>query len=169
MHYVHVGSRSDDSEQLDKIIESSPVKDRIHLVGYVDQSDLAALYSAAFALVFPILNEGFGPPAIEAMACGTPAILSTTAAPEITQGVAMLVDVLSEEEIADAMGALANNPTSARWSRKKGRAKAATFTWEATGTNSSQSIDRSTKKARILGCDSSCYYRYIALMDSPPL
>jgi len=133
MHFVHVGSRSDDSPKLDAMIERSPVKDRLHLVGYVDQSDLAALYSAAFALVFPILNEGFGLPAIEAMACGTPAILSKTASPEIVQGEAMLVDVFSEKEIADAMYALANDAELRASVAEKGRAKAATFTWEATG------------------------------------
>ena len=133
MHFVHVGSRSDDSPKLDAIIEHSPVKDRIHLVGYVDQSDLAALYSAAFGLVFPILNEGFGLPAIEAMACGTPAILSKTASPEIVQGEALLVDVLSEKEIAEAMYALANDATLRASIAQRGRAKASTFTWEATG------------------------------------
>ena len=133
IHFVHVGSRSDDSPKLDAIVERSPVKDRIYLVGYVDQGDLAALYSAAFALVFPILNEGFGLPAIEAMACGTPAILSKTAAPEIVQGEAMLVDVLSEKEIAEAMYALANDAHLRASVAEKGRAKAMTFTWEETG------------------------------------
>jgi len=133
IHFVHVGSRSDDSQKLDAILEKSPVKDRTHLITYVEQSDLPALYSSAFALVFPILNEGFGLPAIEAMACGTPAILSKTAAPEIVQGEAMLVNVLSEKEIADAMYALANNPDLRAAVAQKGRAKAATFTWEATG------------------------------------
>src|SRR3989338_5705488 len=133
MHFVHVGSRSDDSPKLDAIIEHSPLKDRIHIVGYVDQSDLAALYSASFALVFPILNEGFGLPAIEAMAYGTPAILSRTASPEIVQGEALLVDVLSEKEIAEAMYALANDATLRASIAQRGRAKASTFTWEATG------------------------------------
>ena len=48
----------------------------MHLVGHVEDDELPALYSAAQALVFPSLYEGFGLPALEAMACGTAVIAS---------------------------------------------------------------------------------------------
>ncbi len=50
--------------------------DRVIMTGYVSDDDLVFLYSRAYALVQPSLMEGFGLPAVEAMACGTPVISS---------------------------------------------------------------------------------------------
>ena len=102
-------------------------------MSYVEQADLPTVYSAAYALLFPLLNEGFGLPAIEAMACGTPAIISKTAAPEITAEDAILVDVYNVQEMADALRRLADDPTLRERFAASGRAKAAQFTWQAMG------------------------------------
>ena len=60
------------------------VRDRIIFAGYVDDADLAPLYSGALAFVFPSLYEGFGLPPLEAMACGTPVLASTAGSlPEV--------------------------------------------------------------------------------------
>ena len=47
------------------------------MLGYVEDTDLPALYSAATAFVYPSFYEGFGLPILEAMACGTPVITSS--------------------------------------------------------------------------------------------
>ncbi|MCC7483285.1 MAG: glycosyltransferase family 4 protein, partial [Hyphomicrobiales bacterium] len=60
-------------------LERSPVRGLVRLLGPVDDDDLPALYSGALAFLFPSLYEGFGLPALEAMACGTPVIASRTA------------------------------------------------------------------------------------------
>ena len=133
LHFVHVGAEDTETPALHALIEKSPAKDRIHLVSYVEQADLPTVYSAAYALLFPLLNEGFGLPAIEAMACGTPAIISKTAAPEITAEDAILVDVYNVQEMADALRRLADDPTLRERFAASGRAKAAQFTWQAMG------------------------------------
>jgi len=54
------------------------------MLGYVETSDLPALYSGAAGFVFPTIYEGFGLPILEAMACGTPVLAGNAGvAPEI--------------------------------------------------------------------------------------
>ena len=71
------GDRGGRLDVLDAILRTR-LTGRVHLVGHVEDDELPALYSAARALVFPSLYEGFGLPALEAMACGTPVIASNT-------------------------------------------------------------------------------------------
>ena len=103
IHFVNVGNYGTEIETVYDFISRSPHRERIHLIGYVEAADLPAVYSAAFAFVFPLLNDGFGLPVIEAMACGTPTVISQTASPEITSADAILVDALSENSIANGM------------------------------------------------------------------
>lgn len=60
------------------------LENRVRFLGFVDDADLPALYSAATLFVFPSLYEGFGLPLLEAMACGVPVITSNTSSlPEV--------------------------------------------------------------------------------------
>jgi glycosyltransferase involved in cell wall biosynthesis len=66
---------------------------KVKLLGYVPQSDLAPLYSAAIATIYPSLYEGFGFPVVESMACGTPVITSNNSSlAEIGIGAALLLE-----------------------------------------------------------------------------
>jgi glycosyltransferase involved in cell wall biosynthesis len=69
-------------------------------IGYVEKTELPALYAGAAAFLYPGIYEGFGLPIIEAMACGTPVVTSTTgAAPEIAADAAILVDPFDVDSI----------------------------------------------------------------------
>jgi glycosyltransferase involved in cell wall biosynthesis len=103
----------------------------VHLTGYVDNADKGALYAGALALLFPSLYEGFGFPVIEAMHCGTPVIASNTSSlPELVGDAGLLVDPLSVEDIAAAMGKLSGDETLGQMLRERGFAQATSFTWE---------------------------------------
>ncbi|MBO7435899.1 glycosyltransferase [bacterium] len=79
------------NDKLKERIESS--KGRIIPIGYVDEADLASLYSAARLLVYPSIYEGFGLPVLEAMACGTPSVTTNVASlPEVAGNAALLID-----------------------------------------------------------------------------
>ena len=79
------------NDKLKERIEGS--KGRIVPIGYVDEDDLAPLYSAARLLVYPSIYEGFGLPVLEAMACGTPSVTTNVASlPEVAGNAALLID-----------------------------------------------------------------------------
>ncbi|MEM3434498.1 MAG: glycosyltransferase family 1 protein [Candidatus Methanomethyliaceae archaeon] len=79
-------------------------RDKVKFVGFVNQADLHTIYSAATALVYPSLYEGFGLPVLEAMACGTPVICSSASAlPEVAGNAALYVSGHSVNEMAEAM------------------------------------------------------------------
>lgn len=112
--------------------EASPaLRDRVRFTGYVDQSDLPALYSAASALVFPSLHEGFGLPVLESMACGTPVVTSNRSAmPEVASDAALLVDPRDERAIADAIASLLDDDALRARLRDAGIERASSFTWD---------------------------------------
>jgi glycosyltransferase involved in cell wall biosynthesis len=105
---------------------------RVHLTGYVREEGLPAIYSGALALVYPSLYEGFGLPPLEAMACGTPVITSnTTSVPEVTGAAAVLVDPLSSDEIAKAIGRVGSDAGLRQDLSRRGLARAANYSWDA--------------------------------------
>jgi glycosyltransferase involved in cell wall biosynthesis len=101
------------------------------LPGYVDDVDVAALYSAALALVFPTLHEGFGFPVLEAMRCGTPVITSNTSSlPEVAGDAAVLINARDVDEIAGAIGRLISDQDLRDELIVKGFRQAEKFTWQ---------------------------------------
>jgi glycosyltransferase involved in cell wall biosynthesis len=100
------------------------------LPGYVDDADVAALYSGALALVFPTLHEGFGFPVLEAMRCGTPVITSNTSSlPEVAGEAALLVNARDPGEIADAIGRLVDDAALREDLIARGFHHTCQFTW----------------------------------------
>ena len=75
------------------------------------QSDLAPLYSAAIATIYPSLYEGFGFPVVESMACGTPVITSNNSSlAEIGTGAALLLEQPTDiKEIGAALTRLVSD------------------------------------------------------------
>ena len=108
--------------------EAMPDAIGVHRIGRVSDDALHALYANASCLALPSLHEGFGLPALEAMASGTPVVAGNTGAlPEVTGGAAILVDPLSIAAIADGIEtAIAER---ARLT-PLGLARAREFTWE---------------------------------------
>jgi glycosyltransferase involved in cell wall biosynthesis len=101
--------------------------------GRIDDADLPALYSGCAAFVLPSLDEGFGLPAVEAMACGAPVIVSDRGAlPEIAGPGAVVVDVSDPGALAAALARALREPEHRDILRRRGRARAADFAPERT-------------------------------------
>lgn len=109
------------------------IKPYLSFPGYIDNRDLATLYNAAFAFLYPSLRESFGIPMLEAMACGTPVITSNTSAmPEVAGPGAILVNPQEPREIADALLRLERDSDFYRRQSDYGLERVKLFSWRNT-------------------------------------
>jgi len=105
--------------------------ERVHLLGYVPDQDLPALYSRSLALVYPSLYEGFGLPVLEAMACGAPVIASDIEPlRELIGEAGRLVDPGNVVSLASAICEVCEDPSLRYSLRAKGLARVREFTWD---------------------------------------
>jgi glycosyltransferase involved in cell wall biosynthesis len=112
-------------------IASAGLDGKIILTGYVPDEDLAAIYSAAMAFIFPSLAEGFGLPPLEAMQCGTPVICSNaTSLPEVVGEAGILVHPKDEEALCQAMLRLLNSSSLRQELSAAGIQRAGNFSWQ---------------------------------------
>jgi len=128
---VLAGGKGYGAEEVMEAIDSSPVRERIEVSGYVDRKTLAELYATAGLLAFPSLDEGFGIPVLEAMAWGLPVVTSNRSAlPEVGGEAVWYVDPLNEDELAEALRRLATDAELRDKLSRLGRERAAKFRWE---------------------------------------
>jgi glycosyltransferase involved in cell wall biosynthesis len=128
---VFVGKRGWLYEEVFETVERLHLKDSTFFVGRVPDEDLRSLYVAARCHIHPAFYEGFGLPPLEAMACGTPTIVSNTSSlPEVVGDAALLVDPNEWEEIAIALHRLLTDDELHSELREKGLQRAATFSWK---------------------------------------
>lgn len=113
-----------------KKIELYRLKEDIIFTDYVENEDVPILLNGANIFIFPSIYEGFGLPPLEAMACGTPVIVSNEASlPEIVGDAGYLVNPYSIEELVYAMEHLINNESLRENFRSRGLERAEKFTW----------------------------------------
>lgn len=104
---------------------------RIIITGYLNDRDLAPLYSGASMFVYPSLYEGFGLPPLEAMQCGVPVITSNTSSlPEVVGKSGIMVAPSDTAGLSEAMLNLYRKPSLAAYYAEQSRARARLFSWE---------------------------------------
>ncbi|MHB1712029.1 MAG: glycosyltransferase family 4 protein [Acidimicrobiales bacterium] len=120
------------ARQVDEAVAASGLGSRIIRTGYVGDDVIPALIRSAVAVVYPALYEGFGLPALEAMACGTPLITTSGSAMEEVAGEsATLVPPGNRDALADAMDEILDRRVADAIARQRGLEIAARFTWTA--------------------------------------
>lgn len=133
LHLVIAGGQGWLSDPFHEQLRDSGIGDFVHLVGYVADEDLPALYSAARVFAFPSLYEGFGFPVLEAMACGVPVVTSNLSSlPEVAGDAALLIDPYDSAALADALERLVVDNELRRQLVLAGHAQAGRFTWART-------------------------------------
>ena len=120
-------------ESVFEAIRKSGYEDDIIFAGFVPDEDVPVYYNAADIFVFPSLYEGFGLPLLEAMACATPLISSTSSClPEVAGEAALLADPEDPEQFAEHLENILSDETLAKEMREKGLRRAAEFSWDRT-------------------------------------
>lgn len=115
------------------MLESLHIQHKVHFVGVLSDQELATYYRGASLFVLPSLYEGFGLPPVEAMACGTPVVVSNlTSLPEVVGDAALLVDPTQPEAIAMAIEQVLGDPIMHSQLSERGVKQARQYNWETT-------------------------------------
>jgi len=113
-------------------VDRHGLHDKVHLLGFVSDDELVALYNTCALFCYPTLYEGFGLPVIEAMSCGAPVITSRVASlPEVGgDAVCYIDDPLDAEALAQALQRVLEDRALQQKLRDDGLAQAGTFSWD---------------------------------------
>ncbi|MDD2497589.1 MAG: glycosyltransferase family 1 protein, partial [Desulfitobacteriaceae bacterium] len=112
-------------------VKDLSLEDQIVFPGFVDSADLPVVYSMADVLAYPSLYEGFGLPPVEAMACGTPVVVSNTSSlPEVVGEAGIFVDPYNIEDIGAGLSSVLSDLMIQKRLIKLGRDRARMFSWE---------------------------------------
>lgn len=117
--------------QLQSAVGRSGYEALVRFTGFVSDAELVQLYNAAQVAVLPSLSEGFGLPALEAMACGTPVVVSRAGAlPEVVGAAGLFFDPLQPAELAERLRELLSQPELRHQCARRGLVRARDFSWE---------------------------------------
>jgi glycosyltransferase involved in cell wall biosynthesis len=131
VHLVVAGMSGWLNDSIHKRVADLGLEDAVHFAGYVEDADLATLYSQATVFAYPSIYEGFGLPVLEAMACGTPVLTSNVSSlPEVTGDAAVLVTPTDVGSITSGLRRLLENPSLRADLAARGIAQAARFSWD---------------------------------------
>tara|TARA_R110002049_G_scaffold161450_6_gene327010 strand:- start:3855 stop:5042 length:1188 start_codon:yes stop_codon:yes gene_type:complete len=115
----------------EKVMANPMLRERVHFSGYVSDDDLIALYSSALAAAMPSFSEGFGLPAIEAMACAAPVLSSDRGSlPEVVGDAGLYFDPFDTQAICQAIIDMVESTTLHARLSANARARARQFSWE---------------------------------------
>lgn len=115
------------------LISRLHIEDQVQHLGAVSSAQLRAVYEEADLFLMPSWYEGFGLPALEAMACGTPVVASTRGSlPEVVGDAGLLVDPGDASALAEAVVRTLTDGQLRKELRRRGLERVGTFTWERT-------------------------------------
>jgi glycosyltransferase involved in cell wall biosynthesis len=139
LQLVVIGHPCRSFAELCSLVERLNLTGKVVFPGFVPTCDLPYFYSAAEVFLYPSLYEGFGLPPLEAVACGTPTIISNRSSlPEILGGGALQVDPDKPYSIGNAIYILLNNTPLREELKRRGLELAASFSWKKTAEKTLQ-------------------------------
>jgi glycosyltransferase involved in cell wall biosynthesis len=130
LQLVLAGHRGWGGSEVDAAVTASDLGERVVALGYVDDGMVPALYRQAETVAYPSLEEGFGLPALEALACGAAVVTTSgSAMQEVVGDAAVLVPPGDEEALTGALEALVDGGPEVDRLRAAGPTVAAAHTW----------------------------------------
>ena len=150
-HILLVGSRSGDvfhkeAEKLDAIVRDAGTERLVHWTGFVADEELRPLLAGARALLLPSEAEGFGLPAVEAAACGTPVIATTESPlPELLEGGGFFVKPGDLDQLRDAMRRLLDDAALRASMGRAALEKASSLSWDESAKSALAAIHDSVR------------------------
>ncbi|UWF78177.1 glycosyltransferase family 4 protein [Microbacterium neungamense] len=144
---IITGGRGEDP--LADLVQDLGVSDAVELRGWVDDAEVARLYSIATALAIPSFAEGFSLPTLEAMGAGIPVLLSDIEVHRYVGGdAALYFDPADDRALADRLRAISSDSQLAAHMAAAGRDRAAEFTWERTARDTREVFERALSPVR---------------------
>lgn len=123
------------------LVKELDLVERVHLLGWVPDADLPALYQGALAFIYPSRYEGFGLPVLEAFASGTP-VISTAAGSlaELVGDAALIITPDDSDGLADALLSISTDQALRDRLREQGSVRAAGYDWSRFTTSVASSL-----------------------------
>jgi glycosyltransferase involved in cell wall biosynthesis len=129
--FVGGGAPQDYQSRLEELAARLGVSRQVHWIDHVGAPDLPALIGEAACLLQPSRYEGFALPLLEAMACGTPGVVSSASClPEVSAGIWPIADPDDAAGFADGIDRVVLDEAARQAAVREGLAHAAQFTWE---------------------------------------
>jgi glycosyltransferase involved in cell wall biosynthesis len=127
------GGKGWQTEQIFAAVERLGLRDNVQFVGFIPSEEMALWYNSAELFVFPSIFEGFGLPVLEAMACGTPVVVSDASSlPEVAGGAGLCLPPRDVDAWRQALQRAYDDADWRQDAARKGLAKAQQFTWQDT-------------------------------------
>lgn len=128
---VLTGASGNSLEAIRSRLASSQVRDRVRLLGFVDDKELAPLYEGALVFAYPSLHEGFGLPVLEALSCGAVVVTSDNSSlPEVAGKAAFYCDAKKVDSIVEALKKAAAADSERPALRAAAIQRASEFSWK---------------------------------------
>lgn len=150
LRLVVAGGSGWGNDRFEAAVAASPFADRIVRTGYVDDAVIPPLVRRAEAVVYAALEEGFGLPALEALACGAPVVTTVgSVMEELTDGVPWLAPAGDPDALAGRLAEILDPANAGERARRRARGLevAGRYTWDATAA-SHEEVYRSVGRVR---------------------